>query len=141
MKTAIDDFIADTTAGPCEVGLFYYSGHGLQVDDQNYLVPLGFEQIIAPTEGDLVQVQSVIDRMSNCKTRLIFSTPVAAAPGRGLWRTKSPRRNRSRNPRWKASHSKSAESPNPLAACRTEFSLDWVSERFPTVLYVSHMYM
>jgi hypothetical protein len=28
-----------------------------------------------------------------------------------------------------------------LAACRTEFSLDWVSERVPAVLDVGHMCM
>ena len=44
MKKAIVDFgdILDR-AGEDAVGLFFYAGHGIQADGQNYLVPLGVE--------------------------------------------------------------------------------------------------
>ena len=42
MKRAIADF-GDTlaAAGPLATGLFYYAGHGVQVQGNNYLVPVG----------------------------------------------------------------------------------------------------
>ena len=44
MKYAIVEFGEKlATAGKDAVGLFFYAGHGLQVDGQNYLVPLAAE--------------------------------------------------------------------------------------------------
>jgi len=43
MRDAIHDF-ADRirAAGPSSVALLFYSGHGMQVDGENYLIPIGF---------------------------------------------------------------------------------------------------
>ena len=42
MKRAIVDFGSElASAGPQATGLFYYAGHGVQVQGQNYLVPVG----------------------------------------------------------------------------------------------------
>lgn len=42
MKRAIADFgSALIAAGPDAAGLFFYAGHGLQIDGENYLIPLG----------------------------------------------------------------------------------------------------
>ncbi len=42
MKRAISDFgAAVSDAGPSAVALFFYAGHGIQVDGTNYLVPVG----------------------------------------------------------------------------------------------------
>ena len=41
MDTAIGEFARKLTTG--DVALFYYSGHGLQVDGENYLVPVDFQ--------------------------------------------------------------------------------------------------
>ncbi len=42
MQKAIEAFGARLqAAGPESVGVFYYGGHGVQVDGQNYLVPIG----------------------------------------------------------------------------------------------------
>jgi formylglycine-generating enzyme required for sulfatase activity len=42
MKRAFADFgQALTAAGPDTVGLFYYAGHGVQVDGKNFLIPSG----------------------------------------------------------------------------------------------------
>ncbi len=42
MERAIVDFaVALQDAGPDAVGLFYYSGHGVQLNGENYLIPIG----------------------------------------------------------------------------------------------------
>ena len=33
------------TAGPGTFGVFYYAGHGIQVDGENYLIPIGAENV------------------------------------------------------------------------------------------------
>ena len=56
MKRRIRDFGADLSAiGPQGIGLFYYAGHGLQVDGENFLLPIGAE---IQREGD-VSVEAV----------------------------------------------------------------------------------
>src|SRR5262245_8050656 len=40
MEKAIDRFITDLKPG--SVGLFYYAGHGIQVEGENYLIPTDF---------------------------------------------------------------------------------------------------
>ena len=40
MESAINKFIAKL--GPQTVGLFYYAGHGMQIDGENYLIPVDF---------------------------------------------------------------------------------------------------
>ena len=41
MATAVEKFVGKL--GPGDVGVFYFSGHGLQVEGENYLVPVDFE--------------------------------------------------------------------------------------------------
>jgi len=72
MKRAIQDFGRQLDlAGDNAVGLFYYAGHGIQVGESNYLVPVG-----APiaTEADVgieaVSAQSVLAQMEYARNRL-----------------------------------------------------------------------
>ena len=52
MKRAIQEFGGRLTAsGRSTVGLFYYAGHGLQVDNKNYLVPVN---AVIQRESDVV---------------------------------------------------------------------------------------
>jgi len=44
----VDDFAGHLQSG--DLALFYYSGHGMQVDHENYLLPIDFE---AATEADV----------------------------------------------------------------------------------------
>jgi hypothetical protein len=56
MKRAIKDFgTALAKAGPTATGLFYYAGHGLQVEGVNYLVPVSAE-IAKEADVDLESV-------------------------------------------------------------------------------------
>ncbi len=64
---------AETLAG-ADVGLFYYAGHGLQVDQKNYLAPIDAE---LKSESDLdfeaVELDLVLKHMlRNAATSLVF---------------------------------------------------------------------
>jgi uncharacterized caspase-like protein len=65
MKRAIREFgqkLRET--GPNGIGLFYYAGHGVQVDGENYLLPIGAE---IAAEGDVeleaVSATSILSQM------------------------------------------------------------------------------
>jgi hypothetical protein len=96
---------ADILAG-ADVGLFYYAGHGLQVDGKNFLAPVDAE---LRSESDLdfeaVELDLVLKQMvRNVSTSIVFldacrDNPLAAAlaqrsrsinVGRGLARVEAP---------------------------------------------------
>ena len=57
--------------GPADTGLFYYAGHGVQVDGSNYLIPLEAEidsKLSVKTEG--LNVGLVLDAMEGAGSRL-----------------------------------------------------------------------
>ena len=69
LRRAIADFGERIAGGG--VGLFYYSGHGLQVNGRNYLVPvdaeLKSERYVA---AETVDVDSVLAQMQEAQTRV-----------------------------------------------------------------------
>ncbi len=70
LRSAISDF-GSKLQTPGAVALFYYAGHGVQVDGDNYLIPLGAN--IASTEDVTeygVPLQSVMRTMARSNTRL-----------------------------------------------------------------------
>ncbi len=70
LRSAISDF-GTKLQTPGAVALFYYAGHGVQVDGDNYLIPLGAN--IASTEDVTefaVPLQSVMRTMARSNTRL-----------------------------------------------------------------------
>lgn len=70
MRNAIAEF-ARRLAAPDAVALFYYAGHGVQADGENYLVPLRAE--IADLAGVATQgvaLGRVLEVMANSKSRL-----------------------------------------------------------------------
>ena len=74
LKRAVRDFSQKLeSTGPDGVGLFYYAGHGLQVNGTNYLVPVdaGIE-----TEGDVaietVSLNDVMSALAFSRARLTF---------------------------------------------------------------------
>jgi uncharacterized caspase-like protein len=103
MEKSIRSF-ADKLSG-ADVGLFYYAGHGLQVDQRNFLAPVDAE---LKSESDLdfeaVQLDLVLKQMvRNAHTSIVFldacrDNPLAAnlaqasrsiAVGRGLARVET----------------------------------------------------
>ncbi|MEQ1669747.1 MAG: caspase family protein [Hyphomicrobium sp.] len=70
MRRAVADF-GSRLQTPGAVALFYYAGHGVQVDGDNYLIPLG--ATIATTEDVTefgVPLHSVMRTMARSSTRL-----------------------------------------------------------------------
>jgi formylglycine-generating enzyme required for sulfatase activity len=72
MKRAIQEFGARLEkAGPSAVGLFYYAGHGVQLNGRNYLIPTTAQ---IEREGDVeieaVSADWVIEQMRYARNRL-----------------------------------------------------------------------
>ncbi|MBL4661910.1 MAG: SUMF1/EgtB/PvdO family nonheme iron enzyme [Alcanivoracaceae bacterium] len=79
------------------IGLFYYAGHGLEVDGKNYLVPTDAQmdyQEDAQTEG--IQLNRVLNRMnySNSRMKIVILDACRNNP--------LPKQNRSANTGWSA---------------------------------------
>ncbi|WP_374377538.1 caspase domain-containing protein [Dongia sp.] len=72
LKRAISNFgQALQAAGPDAVGLFFYAGHGVQVDGANYLIPVG-AAIAAEADVDLeaVSAETVLKQMEFAGARV-----------------------------------------------------------------------
>jgi tol-pal system protein YbgF len=64
MKRAIEEFGQNLRNGG--VGLFYFSGHGIQVDGHNYLVPIGADlQSESDVEYDAIDAGRVLGKMED----------------------------------------------------------------------------
>jgi hypothetical protein len=73
MTKAIAAFAAALKSSPVNVGLFYFSGHGVQIQDQNFIVPIDFDRQSDSKESYLIKVKQVIDDISAySNARLIF---------------------------------------------------------------------
>ena len=79
-----------------DVGLFFYAGHGLQVNGNNYLVPIDAKLADeADLEFAMVKMDAVMRQMErNSKTNLIFidacrDNPLARSLARAMGRTRS----------------------------------------------------
>jgi uncharacterized caspase-like protein len=69
MREAIREFGNEISEGG--VGLFYYSGHGLQVDGVNYLVPIGADiQLKAEVAEECVSAATVLKVMEYSNNRI-----------------------------------------------------------------------
>ncbi|MBI3514838.1 MAG: caspase family protein [Proteobacteria bacterium] len=69
MQRAIGQFSAKL--GADAISLFYYAGHGMQVNGRNYLMPVDAEITVEQTVRlEAVDVDAVIDQMSMAKSRV-----------------------------------------------------------------------
>lgn len=69
MKAAIREYGAKIIG--IDVALFYYSGHGMQVDETNFIIPVDFKlQSKSDVREDCPSVTSVLDRMGRAGTKL-----------------------------------------------------------------------
>ena len=60
-------------AGEDTVGLFYYAGHGIQVDGSNYLLPVDAEVArITDVDIEAVNLRSILGQMEGAANRLNF---------------------------------------------------------------------
>jgi hypothetical protein len=74
MKRAIEDFgAALDKAGPDSIGLFYYAGHGVQMNGRNYLIPVGANiNRDADVDIEAVSADWVLEQMRSARNRLNF---------------------------------------------------------------------
>lgn len=74
MKRSIQEFGATLEqAGPSAVGLFYYAGHGVQMNGRNYLIPVGAAIARdADVEIEAVSADWVLEQMRFARNRLNF---------------------------------------------------------------------
>jgi uncharacterized caspase-like protein len=73
MIKAINDFQFELSHHSQGVGLFYYAGHGIQVDGSNYLVPVNAHLMRAEdTEVEAVNLNLVLARMDSSNSRFKF---------------------------------------------------------------------
>ncbi|MDQ7250172.1 caspase family protein [Dongia sedimenti] len=72
MKRAIQDFGDKlAAAGPEATGLFFYAGHGVQVQGQNYLVPVGADiSKEADVNIESVSADTILQQMEYAGTRV-----------------------------------------------------------------------
>lgn len=103
MKRAVKGFGANLReAGSEATGLFYYAGHGVQVEGQNFLLPVGAEiEAEADVEIESIAADDVMTQMESAGNRvnLVFldacrNNPLAASSRsatRGLARLDAPR--------------------------------------------------
>ena len=103
MKRAIREFGQKLRAtGPNGIGLFYYAGHGVQVDGENFLLPVGAEiQAEGDVELEAVSASSILSQMqfAGNAVNLVFLDACRNNPltrsfrsgSRGLARVDAPR--------------------------------------------------
>ncbi len=73
MGQAIDRFVAELQPG--DTALFHFSGHGLQVEQENYLIPVDFElKDPASLRYDAYSASKVHDRIAATGARLTIVT-------------------------------------------------------------------
>ena len=72
MKRAIADFGDKlSAAGPSATGLFFYAGHGVQVNGTNYLVPIGAEiDKAADVDIESVSADTILQQMEFAGSRV-----------------------------------------------------------------------
>ena len=69
MKNSLNKFYTAIAKGG--VGMFYFSGHGIEVDGQNYLIPIDAKiEAKSDTEFEAIALNRVTKRMQNIGNRL-----------------------------------------------------------------------
>jgi hypothetical protein len=72
LEQAVDEFVASLGSG--DVGLFYYAGHGIEIERENYLIPVDFNgRTRADAKYESYAARRVLDKMqeSGAKFRMM----------------------------------------------------------------------
>jgi tetratricopeptide (TPR) repeat protein len=71
LKAAVEKFKAD--ARGADIALIYYAGHGLQVDSENYMVPVDFDPRASDPLAGLYPVRTLLDGLDKtAKARVLL---------------------------------------------------------------------
>lgn len=95
MNQAINEFVQKVSGGG--VGVFFYAGHGVQIDNQNYLIPVDMDPPRDPADvGDqAVSVPRLQDKLADAKARYTLmvldacrNNPLPRKAGRSIGATR-----------------------------------------------------
>lgn len=95
MNQAINEFVQKVSGGG--VGLFFYAGHGVQIDNQNFLIPVDMDPPKDPADvGDqAVSVQRLQDKLADAKAKYTLlvldacrNNPLPRKAGRSIGATR-----------------------------------------------------
>jgi len=95
MNMAINRFVADVAGGG--IGVFFFAGHGVQVNNQNFLIPIDLQDI--QSEADIadqgVSLQGVQDKLAEARAKFSLlvidacrNNPLPKKAGRALGGTR-----------------------------------------------------
>ncbi|MDB9398295.1 MULTISPECIES: caspase family protein [Microcystis] len=91
MDEAIDRFTRQMTQG--SVGLFYYAGHGMQIEGENYLIPVnnGLIKVEPDVKSDAVPLGKILGRMDEAENavNIVILDACRDNPFRGFKRSLS----------------------------------------------------
>ncbi len=95
MNQAINEFVQSVSGGG--VGVFFYAGHGVQIDNQNYLIPVDMDPPRDPADvGDqAVSVPRLQDKLADAKAKYTLlvldacrNNPLPKKAGRSIGATR-----------------------------------------------------
>lgn len=69
-ERAVLDFASELQ--PNDIALFYFSGHGVQVDNENYLIPVDFAGVEADVKYKAYPASRIHDNLAKARVRLII---------------------------------------------------------------------
>ncbi|MHB0772024.1 caspase family protein [Bradyrhizobium sp. 5.13L] len=65
MRSVVGNFIRLVNDPATTTSLLYYSGHGVQINDRNYMIPVDFDPLKKYQEIPFVSVQSIVEQMTS----------------------------------------------------------------------------
>lgn len=95
MNLAINDFVQKVSGGG--VGVFFFAGHGLQINNQNYLVPIDMDTPNDPADvvDQAVSVPTLQDKLADAKAKYTLlvldacrNNPLPKKAGRSIGTTR-----------------------------------------------------
>lgn len=71
-EIAVRTFLERVADPATRASILYYSGHGIQINDTNYIIPIDFKSAQAG-KASLISVQSILEKMTNeTAIRIVF---------------------------------------------------------------------
>ena len=95
MNQAINEFVQNVSGGG--VGVFFYAGHGVQIDNQNYLIPVDMDPPRDPADvaDQAVSVPRLQDKLADAKAKYTLlvldacrNNPLPKKAGRSIGATR-----------------------------------------------------
>ena len=62
IASCLDKAVAET--GSADIALFHYSGHGVQVADDNYIVPIDARAVTLDRPEEMLEIDALVDRLT-----------------------------------------------------------------------------